>query len=198
MTLRRLVGMTAVVAPALHSATDALEWLQGGFSQPQLWLNYAAFLPMPALMIGLYAEQRPRISRAGLVGALLYGGAFIYFAHTTLWALAEGAADYTALWQGLGLIYTVHGAAMVIGGVIFGMATWAAGIMPRVASVLFIGGLGVNLVLSCLPAPEILQTIGSAVRNVGLLLMGWYLWRTRATAHPECWTDTGIEKAASE
>lgn len=59
MTTRKLVGWTAIVAPLLHTATGVLEWTQGGFSRAQLWLSYAAFLPVPALMRGLYAMQRP-------------------------------------------------------------------------------------------------------------------------------------------
>jgi hypothetical protein len=169
------VGLAAVVAPLLHSITDLIEWSQGGFSPGQLWLNYAAFLPMPALMIGLYAVQRPAIGQAGLWGALLYGGSFVYFAHTTLWALAEGAADYSILWGRLGPTYTIHGAVMVVGGLLFGAAAWRARAVPRVAAGLFLGGILLNLGLGLLPLPEILQAVGSGVRNAGLMLMGWHL-----------------------
>lgn len=177
MTTRKLVGWTAIVAPLLHTATDVLEWTQGGFSRAQLWLNYAAFLPVPALMLGLYAMQRPRIGRAGLWGALIYGGAFVYFAHTTLWALAESAPDYATLWGRLGIAYTAHGVAMVVGGLLFGWATWKAGVVPRLAPGLFIAGLAGNLVLGLLPLPDILQTIASGVRNAGFVSLGWYVAR---------------------
>jgi len=177
--MRRLVGLVAIAAPLLHSATDVLEW-HSGFSPVQLWLNYVAFLPMPALMIGLYAAQRPAIGRAGLWGAVLYGFAFIYFAHTTLWALAEGAADYATLWERLGPTYTVHGAVMVAGGLLFGVAAWRARQVPRIASGLFLAGIAANLGLSLLPLPEILQTLGSGVRNAGLIAMGWHLLRPPA------------------
>jgi hypothetical protein len=43
------VAVGAILAPNLHTAPDAMEWLQGGFSQVQLWLNYLAFLPLPVL-----------------------------------------------------------------------------------------------------------------------------------------------------
>lgn len=177
---RRIVGLAAIAAPLLHSITDLLEWWQGGFGQEQLWLNYAAFLPMPALMVGLYAVQRPAIRQSGLWGALLYGFAFVYFAHTTLWALAEGAADYATLWGRLGPTYTIHGAVMVVGGLLFGAAVWRARALPRVAAGLFLGGILVNLGLSLVSLPEILQTVGSGVRNAGLMLMGWHLLRSPA------------------
>lgn len=68
--LEWLVGVAALVAPLLHSLTDAIEWRQGGFSTAQLWLNYLAFLPMPGLLLGVAAipeagamPQRPRRCR---------------------------------------------------------------------------------------------------------------------------------------
>ena len=168
---RRLIGWSAMAAPALHTLTDLMEWTQGGFSQPQLWLNYVAFVPVPAILIGLYAAQRPRISGLGLAGALSYGFAFIYSAHTTLVAISTNAPDYEALWSGLGGMYTLHGAVMVAGGAAFGWATLQAAVLPRWTAVVFLAGVIVNLVLALLPAPDLLQTIGTTLRNVGLI--GW-------------------------
>lgn len=175
--LRRLVGWGAIVAPALHSLTDAMEWWQGGFSPLQLWLNYAAFLPLPAVLLGLYAMQRPRIGALGLAGALGYGFAFIYFAHTTLVALASSAPDYASLWHELGPTYTVHGALMIVGGAAFGIATWRARVLPVWSAALFLSGLALNVAVALLPLPELLQTIGSTVRNAGLVAMGVALVR---------------------
>lgn len=53
--LQVVVGWAAIVAPVLHCITDAMEWHQGGFSPVQLRLNYLAFLPMPWLLLGIYA-----------------------------------------------------------------------------------------------------------------------------------------------
>jgi hypothetical protein len=182
--MRAFVGVVAIVAPLLHTATDALEILQGGFSRLQLWLNYAAFLPMPALMVGLYAVQRPRLGRAGLVGALVYGATFVYFAHTTLVALAERTSDYAALWARLGATYTLHGAVMVAGGLLFGWASWRAGVVSRVAAALFIAGLSTNLAAALAPVPDVAQTIGTGIRNAGLIAMGWRLAAADAPASP--------------
>jgi hypothetical protein len=171
-TLSTVVGVAAIVAPILHSVTDAMEWYQHGFSRPQLWLNYVAFLPMPWLLLGIYAVREEKLGSSGLVGALLYGIAFTYFAHTTLYALAAHAPTYEALWQQLGLAYTVHGALMVVGGLLFSVAALRAGDLPRYAVGLFGTGLLVNLVLALVPAPDILQTVGTAIRNAGLAGMG--------------------------
>jgi hypothetical protein len=172
-TLRVVVGAAAVVAPILHSVTDAMEWYQHGFSQAQLWLNYVAFLPMPWLLLGIYAVREEELGVPALVGALLYGIAFTYFAHTTLYALASHAPTYEALWQQLGPTYTLHGVFMVVGGLLFTGAALRAGGLPRPAVWLFGAGLLINLVLALVPAPDILQTVGTAVRNAGLVGMGY-------------------------
>lgn len=166
------VGVAAVLAPALHSMTDALEWYHGGFSIGQLWLNYVAFLPMPWLLLGLYAVREPRLSVWGLVGALLHGVAFTYFAHTSLYAIAEHVPTYEALWSRLGTLYTAHGACMVIGGLLFAGSALRAG-WPRWPLLLFASGLAMNLALTLVLAPDILQTVGTATRNLGLIAMGY-------------------------
>jgi hypothetical protein len=188
---RRLIGWGAIAAPALHTVTDVMEWAQGGFSPPQLWINYAAFVPLPAILIGLYAAQRPAIGRLGLAGALAYGYAFIYFAHTTLVALSSRAPDYETLWAGLGGMYTAHGVIMIAGGLAFGWATLRAGVLPRGAAALFLAGVAVNAVLGLLPVPDLLQTIGSTVRNLGLIGLGWAISRDASRPPPADGAATG-------
>jgi len=166
--LKIAVGIAAILAPVLHTLTDVMEWCHGGFSAVQLWLNYLAFLPMPWLLLGMYAAHSRRPNAIGPVGALLYGAAFTYFAHTTLYALAERIPTYEVLWSRLGKLYTFHGALMVLGGLMFAVSALRAGWLPRRALLLFAAGIAWNLVLALLPAPDILQTIGSALRNLGI------------------------------
>lgn len=166
------MGVAAIAAPLLHCVTDAMEWYQGGFSPAQLWLNYAAFLPMPWLLLGIYAVRAERLGGYALAGALLHGVAFTYFAHTTLFALQSRAADYETLWQQLGPTYTAHGAAMTVGGLLFAWGALRGRALPRCAVLLFGAGLLVNLGLALVPAPDILQTVGTAIRNAGLVGMG--------------------------
>lgn len=171
--LQIVVGAAAIVAPVLHSVTDVMEWYQGGFSAPQLWLNYLAFLPMCWLLLGIYVTQDKRLGYLALVGALLYGVSFAYFTHSTLYALALHVADYETLWRGLGTTYTVHGGLMVIGGLLFAWEAYRASDLPRTAVLLFAGGLLLNLVLTALPTPDLMQTLGTGLRNAGLVGMGY-------------------------
>jgi hypothetical protein len=175
--LRGLVGSGALVAPALHLASDVLEWISGGFSPLQLSLTYLGFLLMPVLLVGLYAVQRPGISRVGLLGALLYGGAFVYFAHTTLYALQEHISDYATLLARLGGLYALHGVVMIAGGLLFGLASLRARVLPPWAPAVFLAGIALNLLVGLLSVPAIMQTLGSTVRNIGLMAMGTALLR---------------------
>ncbi len=170
--LEVIVGIAAMAAPALHSVTDAMEWYHQGFTATQLWLNYVAFVPMPWLLLGVYAVHDPRPGLAALAGAVLYGAAFSYFSYTTLYAMEHGVATYEALWARLGEPYTFHGGLMVLGGLLFGGSVLRAGRLPRYTVLLFLAGVVLNLVLALIPAPEMLQTAGSALRNLGLMGMG--------------------------
>lgn len=175
LNFRRIVAVTAIIAPLLHLISDILEWKIGGFSRTQLFINYAGFLPMPFLFIGLFAVQRPKIGWLGLIGAIIYGIAFIYFAHTTLYALEESFSNYELLWNRLGIIYTFHGGLMVGGGLLFGFSSLKAGILWRNGIILFILGLLLNLIIAFLPLPDIVQISGSALRNLGLIGIGFGL-----------------------
>jgi hypothetical protein len=173
MKLRLLVGLTALIAPFLHSLSDFIELYQGGFSTAQLWLNYVAFLPMPWLLLGIYVvHEEPGPGWTALAGALLYGVAFTYFSHTTLLALEQHVTTYEALWGLLGSTYTVHGALMVCGGLMFAISALRAGWLPKVSLLLFLFGLSLNFVLALLPVTDIFQTAGSTLRNIGLIAMG--------------------------
>lgn len=171
-SLRRLVGVTAVLAPLLHSLTDIMELLQHGFSSAQLWLNYLAFLPMAWLLFGIHAVHERDPGPLGLAGAVLYGAAFSYFAFTALYAIERRIPTYAALWQELGTAYTMHGGLMVAGGALFGIAVLRAGWLPRWTALLFLAGLALSVLLQLSSAPEILQVTGSFLRNAGLVGMG--------------------------
>ena len=177
--LRLIIGWTAIISPLLHILSDLLEVFGGGFSASQLWINYIAFLPIPFLMIGLYAFQRPRSSWMSLVGAIAYGTSFIFFAGTTLYALVAKTADYSTLLEELGSIYTFYGGLMVTGGILFGMAAIVARVFPRWTGWLLIFGVSLNLLLRLLAFPDLSQIVGSIIRNIAFVGMGVAILRTR-------------------
>jgi hypothetical protein len=173
--LCRLIGVLTLVASVFHLTSDIIEFIAGGFSRSQLLINYVGFLPVPFVFMGLYAIQHPRIGWLGLAGALLYAVSFIYFIHSTLYALEESIPNYETLWGRLGGAYTFHGGLMVVGGLLFGVASLRARVLGRKWLVLFIAGAATNLCLSLLPVPETLQIAGSTIRNAGLIGIGFEL-----------------------
>ncbi len=62
---------------------------------------------------------------------------------------------------------------MIVGGLMFAYSALCARWLPRAPLLLFAAGLVINLVLALTPAPDILQTVGSAVRNAGLMMVGY-------------------------
>ena len=177
--LRFIIGLATIIASTLHILSDVLEVLSGGFSANQLWINYVAFLPIPFLMIGLYAFQRPRAGWMSLTGAIAYGTSFIFFAGTTLYALVAKTADYSTLLEELGSIYTFYGGLMVAGGILFGISAIKARVLPRWTGWLLIFGVSLNLLFRLLAFPDLSQIVGSIVRNIAFVGMGIAILRAR-------------------
>ena len=177
--LRLIVGFTTIIASTLYILSDFLEILGDGFSAEQLWINYVAFLPIPFLMIGLYAFQLPPSGWMSLTGAIAYGTSFIFFSRTTLYALVAQTADYPSLVAELGSIYTFFGGLMVFGGILFGIAVIEARVLPKWTGWLLIFGVSLNLLFSLLAFPELSHIFASMVRNIAFIGMGIAILRTR-------------------
>jgi hypothetical protein len=90
------VGLAAVLFSAIYFVSDVIELAEDGFSTPQLVLTYVGEAAIPLFVLGLYAAQRPAIGRLGLVGALGYAYAFIFFTGTVTFALANHTRNWDA------------------------------------------------------------------------------------------------------
>ena len=168
--LARLVGLAALTFSALYFVSDVMELAHGGFSTPQLVLTYIAEAAIPVFVLGLYAVQRPHIGTLGLLGAIGYAYAYIFFTGTVLLALVNPTADWDALVANLGPWVTVHGLLMVLAGSAFGVAVVRAGVLPRWTGVLLIAGVG--LVALASPLPEAAQVLSAGVRDIAFAGMG--------------------------
>ncbi len=56
---------------------------------------------------------------------------------------------------------------MIVGGLMFGVSALKAKVLSRIALALFVIGLMLNLIVSLLPVPEVVQILGSTIRNFG-------------------------------
>jgi len=107
-----------------------------------------------------------------LLGAVLYGYAYVYFAATALLAWSHGSEDYTLLVRDLGTIYTAFGVVMVAGGTLFGIVAWRAAVFPRWASGLLAAGSLLPLAVALVGLPALLNVGGNVLRNLGLVGLG--------------------------
>jgi hypothetical protein len=168
--LALVVGPAAVVFSTLYFVSDVLELVQGGFSTTQLVMTYVAEAGVPLFVLGLYAVQRPHIGRLGLLGAIGYSYAYVFFTGTVLLALVTHSRTWEALAEDLGVSVTLHGLLMVVAGSAFGAAVVRAGVLPRWTGVLLL--LGVSLVALASPLPGPAQTLSAGVRDLAFAAMG--------------------------
>jgi hypothetical protein len=152
-------------------------------------LTLVAEAAIPVLVLGLYAAQRPRIGRLGMISAIAYAYAFVFFTGTVVFALVNGTGDYPALSDDLGVSMTLHGAVMVFAGIGFGAAVFRAGVLPAWTGLAL--GVGVVLVAATQTAPDGVQLIAAAIRDLGFAGMGLALlqgarrpMQPRAVARP--------------
>ena len=91
-----MIGAAAVGFSILYLISDLVELAQGGFSTAQLFLTYVAEAAIPLFVLGLYALQRPAIGRLGLLGAIGYAYAYVFFTSTVVYALLQDTPDWSA------------------------------------------------------------------------------------------------------
>jgi hypothetical protein len=168
--LALIVGLAAVVSSVLYFATDLIELARGGFSPAQLVLTLVAEAAIPPFVIGLYAIQRPRMGRLGLVAAVGYAYSFVFFAGTVVFALVNKTSDWSALVDRLGPWVGIHGALMVIAGLVFGLAVIRSGVLPRWTGATLM--VGVVLVAASAGLTDVAQTASAGVRDLAFFGMG--------------------------
>lgn len=174
-SLRLLIGVAAVGFSVLYLVSDLIELAEGGFSTPQLWLTYVSEAAIPLFVPGIYAMQRPRIGRLGLLAAVGYAYAFVFFTGTVLYAIVEHTPDWSALTDAMGSWITVHSVLMLAAGLAFGLAVIRAGVLPRWTGASLIAGMLLMLVAATLP--DAAQTTAAAVRDIAFVGMGAALIR---------------------
>jgi hypothetical protein len=164
------VGFAAVVFSVLYFVSDLMELVSGGFTLPQLFLTYLSEAAIPVFVLGLYAVQRPHIGRLGLLGAVGYAYAYVFFTGTVLLAIVNRPASWDALVGELGPWVTLHGALMVVAGTALGVAVIRAGTLPAWTGATLTAG--VILVAVSSELPSIAQTVSAGVRDLGFAGMG--------------------------
>jgi len=170
-------------------------------------------------MAGLYARQVKAAGWLGLVGYLLFS---LFYALTIGFTFAEafilpllateapkfvegflGIINGSASEMNLGAlpaVYTLTGLLYVLGGLLFGIATLRAGILPRwAAGLLAFAAVSPPLLASLLPHP--LDRILAVPMGLALAWLGYALWPERgeqASEHVPGRTSPQLRPTAAE
>jgi hypothetical protein len=160
---------------------------------------------------GLYARQVKETGWLGLAGFLLFGLswalnlAFIFAEAFIMPPLASAAPQFVEGFFGivnghpiemnlgfLPAIYALVGIAYLLGGLLFGIATFRAGILPRWAG----GLLAVTALLTPLAAmlPHAIQRFAAVPVGIALAGLGYALWSERREKVLEVLPGTGSPK----
>ncbi len=149
-------------------------------------------------LAGLYVRQAVKAGWLGLVGYLLFSlwlvliMGFSFVEAFILPRVATAAPSFVQAWMGmftgpkgsfdlgvLPTVWTLTGPVYILGGLLFGIATWRAGILPRWAGALFAVGTVLAPIASQLPnaaQPKVAVPVG-----VALVWLGYALWSERRT-----------------
>jgi hypothetical protein len=157
-------------------------------------------------LTGIYARQAEKSGWLGLAGylmlnfwlALILGFAFVEV--FILPALATVAPPFVESWLGmfngtageinlgvLPTVWTITGPLYILGGILFGIATFRAGILPRWAGVLLAIGTAMGPLAALLPLdlqPKVAVPVGLA-----LAWLGYSLWSERRAKSAALRTD---------
>jgi hypothetical protein len=192
-----VAGILFIVIQTIHPA-DILSSVTTGRWAIVHYLSIAMCLLGLIGIAGIYARQVEESGWLGLAGylmlslfyALTIGFSFVEafispllsteepkFVESLL-ALASGSASEINL-GALSAVYTLVGVLYMLGGMLFGIATLFAGILPRWAAGLFTSAGPVSaLVVSLLPHP--LDRIAAVPFGLGLAWFGFALWSERS------------------
>ena len=187
--LTRYGGPAAVLGGVLYIATFGMVYLIyglfGGQVRSQISLGYgfiyAFYTPMYGALalgtLGLYLRQRDRFGPAGKAGSYLTALGFSLG--------AAGSAAIAALWltggeAGVVPQFVTHALAhalYAVGSVLFGIATFRADVLPKVAAVMVAAGPAWQFVLSLggVDGSYLLLLPPFAVTALGWIWLGYAL-----------------------
>ena len=199
--LYRLSGLTLLLGAVLGSIGNILTDVLYAGNDPRQYLTPVWFVVMLVTLIGelllvlglpgIVARQVQHAGRLGIVGfALMYIGEFLFTSYdVTALLVSPWLAQVAPLLArngppSLSVFFLIAGILFSLGGILLGIVTMRAEVLPRWAGLLLIIGVLLNIVDAPLSG-----TLGSVVGIISFLLfalavgwMGYALWRAKGEA----------------
>ena len=218
-TLTRGAGVAAVAAGAIfigvqigHPHLDA-----DSITTTEMTVRGSLKVLMAVLTLvgitGMYLSQVRRNGVLGLVGYLVYAAGFLLITATSLVsayvlpAIADTDRDYVssvleAASNGtassdigaLEIILQAQGFGYLVGGLLFGIALYRAGVLTRWACVLLAASGVVSAALTVLP--DAFYRLLAYPNGIAMVVLGYSLWRTTRTT-PEATATVPGERVAT-
>ena len=147
-------------------------------------LRLVAVILLMLGLVALFARQSQKMGTFGVIafviasiGTMLIFG-FAWALTFTFPAMAESVPEFLdahAAAPGVGMVLTLF--LITVGWFLFGIASLQAKVLPTAAVWVVIVGSFLALALNIMGAP-----MAWLVFDVGVIWMGWWLWKERATA----------------
>jgi hypothetical protein len=195
-----LSGLLFIVIQPIHPPEDVATVTSTAWVVVALMTIAMAVLGLVGLS-GLYLRQVRETGLPGLVGYLMFGS---FYLATTAWTFVEvfvlpriaGDApqfvtDFLGIPAGvsaqgdvgtLPLFFTVVSGLYLLGGLVFGIAVFRAGILQRGAAALLAGGTVLSLTAAVLP--HSVGRYAAVPVGIAMVWLGWSLWSEQRTTTP--------------
>ena len=199
-TLTRAAGLAAVASGALFIAVQVkhpeitLDFVQGTEWTVRQGMKVAMATLALAGIAGMYLSQVRRIGLLGLVGYLLLSLGYLMMLCVEMIALvvvptiAQTSPEYvggviavatnSSSTADLGLFVALNGVVAVgylLGGLLFGIALFRAGVLARWASALLAVAAVATAAIPLLPMVN--QRLFAVPNGIAMIGLGWSLWR---------------------
>ena len=206
--LTRAAGLAAVAAGALFVAVQVkhpeitLDFVQGTQWRVRQGMKITMAVLALAGIAGMYLRQARQVGLLGLVGWLLLSLGYLMMVCVEMIALVvvptivQSSPDYvsgviavatnSSSSADLGLFTTLNMVVAVgylLGGLVFGIALFRAGILARWAAALLAVSAVATLAIPLLPMVN--QRLFAVPNGIAMIGLGWSLWREQRSAATE-------------
>jgi hypothetical protein len=214
--LTRAAGLAAVAAGALFIAVQVKHpEITVDFVQSTQWkVRQGMKIAMATLALvgiaGMYLRQVRQIGVLGLVGYLLFSLGYLamlcveVIALVVIPTIAKSSTEYvngvvavatnSSSSADLGLFVPlngVQGLGYIVGGLVFGIALYRAGVLARWAAALL--AVAALATMAPLLLPMANQRLFAIPNGIALIGLGWSLWRDQRSVTTEPATSTSDE-----